>query len=311
MISDVFHKRYPHAFHFREDAPVEVYVFLRQCAQIIFNDLGHHLDNMSDLCDGAYTKLVRELGHGLCRGKNVIDSCFKAMHQSYSLMDDSHLMVEDFVAYRFSLVELLFATIEKEIRTPKKTRSGIFRKQSWTTNETTIAALRNAIHELNHRAREAEIPYNYHNGLFQFTSDDVTQNHVHTPFWSLVADAKWNNVDIDMKEAIDRHDQNGRDVALYAMKALESTIKIISDEKNFTLGSENGASNYIDNLVSSKNGRFISVWESDNLKSLFKNLRNPHGHGPGSSPPPQLSKEQEQWVIETAMIWIKSLIRRM
>jgi hypothetical protein len=36
--------------------------------------------------------------------------------------------------------------------------------------------------------------------------------------------------------------------ALYAAKALESTIKIISDEKHFSNGKERGASNYIDNL---------------------------------------------------------------
>jgi hypothetical protein len=74
---------------------------------------------------------------------------------------------------------------------------------------------------------------------------------------------------------------------------------------------KSASSNYIDNLVSANNGRFIEVWESDQLKALFRELRNSHGHGPGSAPQPNLSPEQEQWVIENAMIWIKSLVRRM
>ena len=37
-------------------------------------------------------------------------------------------------------------------------------------------------------------------------------------------------------------------------------------------GRERGAANYIDNLVSTSNGRFIDVWESEMLKALFRNL---------------------------------------
>lgn len=94
------------------------------------------------------------------------------------------------------------------------------------------------------------------------------------------------------------------------MKALESTIKIISDKRSLTKGSEKGASNYIDNLVSAKNGRLIEVWEADALKALFSSVRNPHGHGPGSEEMPSLSPPQENWVIESAMSWIKSLVVR-
>jgi len=55
------------------------------------------------------------------------------------------------------------------------------------------------------------------------------------------------NVETDIKEAIDRRDTNGRDAPFYAMRALESALKIISDEKGWTTGREKGASNYIDN----------------------------------------------------------------
>jgi len=74
---------------------------------------------------------------------------------------------------------------------------------------------------------------------------------------------------------------------------LESTIKIVSDGKRLTRGSEKGAANYIDNLVSAKNGHVIEGWDGDTLKRLFGAIRNPHGHGPGSAPMPSLSTAQQ------------------
>lgn len=311
MITDVFHKRYPRVFRFRDGVPYEIYVFLRQAGQVVFQDLAIHVADLKGVCNTAYGKLTRELGHGLTPGQDIVDICVGSLCESYNVWNNTHGPSENFVAYRFSLIELLFATIETEIKTPRSQSNGIFKKANDpATNADAMTALRNAIHELNHRAREAGLPFDYHNGLFQRTSDNVTQSHVHEPFWQLVNDAKWQNIDTDIKEAIDRHDQRGRDVALYALKALESTIKIISDEKGWSRGNERGAANYIDNLVSANNGRFIEVWEAENLKALYRDLRNPHGHGPGSAPQPNLSPEQEEWIIETAMIWIKSLVRR-
>jgi hypothetical protein len=123
-----------------------------------------------------------------------------------------------------------------------------------------------------------------------------------------VADPKWKNVDHDMKEAIDLRDANGRDPAFYAAKALESTVKIISDERQLSNGKERGAANYIDNL---KRGSVIEDWEADTLKAFFSKIRNPLGHGPGAGTMPNLNKQQTDWAIETCMTWAKTLIRRM
>lgn len=313
MITDVFYKRYPRALWFRSGVPQEIHLFLRKAAQIAFDDLGNHVNDVEEVCDTAYRKLTRELGYSLTPGHNSsVDKCVCSLCEPYDLWKNSHGTAENFVAYRLSLIELLFATIESEITTPKLQSSRLFKKAGDpTTNDEAVTALHNAVHELNHRAREIQMPFNYHNGMFQRTSDDATQSQVHEPFWKLVSDAKWKNIDTDIKEAIDRHDQKGRDVALYALKALESTIKIISDEKGWSRGKERGVANYIDNLVSANNARFIEVWESEQLKTLYRDLRNPHGHGPGSGPQPTLSPEQEEWIIETAMVWIKSLVRRM
>jgi hypothetical protein len=166
------------------------------------------------------------------------------------------------------------------------------------------------VDELNERFRQAGTRLNYHNGFIQIGGDEAIAREVEKPFWNLVADPKWKNVDTDMKEAIDRRDSAGRDPALYAAKALESTIKIISDEKRWTHGGEKGAHNFIDNLASSKN-KFIEPWEGEALKAFFTKVRNPLGHGPGGEPMPALTDQQTDWAIETCMSWIKSLIRRL
>lgn len=167
-----------------------------------------------------------------------------------------------------------------------------------------------AVHELNVRFQEAGVKLNYHNGFIQCSDDALAEQQVETPFWALVSDPKWKNVDTDMKEAIDRRDTGQRDPAFYAARALESAIKIISGEKGWTRGNEKGAANYIDNLVSAKNGRFIEVWESEALKDFFSKVRNELGHGPGGEPMPELTPQQTNWAIESCMSWIKSLIRR-
>ena len=165
--------------------------------------------------------------------------------------------------------------------------------------------------ELNERMRLAQYPLTYHNGMIQFASDTEVTKQIEQPFWSMVSNPIWKNVDEQMKEAIDRRDRSDRTAAFHAVCALESTIKIISTQKNWTTGNEKGAANYIDNLVSKNNGRFIEPWEGDMLKTMFSDVRNPFAHGPGQEPMPKLSDEQTDWAIDTAMSWIKSLVRRM
>lgn len=315
MIIDVFHKRYPNACVFSDGLPTEVQSFLRQAAQIVFEDLGSHVTDLDGVCARAYGKLVRELGHGLCKADGAQETCAKALCEPYDLWNNAHGPAEVFLVWRLSLVELLMTEIQADLCRPvSKNAPGILRKLvSHVPEDSPIASepFQKAVQELNMRMHQAGIPYAYHNGKIQRSTDGLTQTNVHAPFWQLVADPKWANVDTDMKEAIDRRDSNRCDVVVPALMALESAIKIISDEKGWTHGTERGAASYIDNLVSSANGRFIEPWEAEQLKGLFRDIRNPHGHGPGSAPQPQLSKAQENWVIDSAMIWVKSLITRL
>jgi hypothetical protein len=166
------------------------------------------------------------------------------------------------------------------------------------------------VDELNERFLRAGTQLNYHNGFIQVAADEMVDHQIEQPFWAIVGDPIWKNVDIDMKEALDRRDGNQKDPAFYAARALESTIKIISEQKGWTHGGEKGAHNYIDNLGSAKNGAFIKEWEREALKAFFSAIRNPVGHGAGSGQMPELTLQQTSWAIETCMSWIKSLIQR-
>lgn len=193
-----------------------------------------------------------------------------------------------------------------QIRVPGDPVEGI---KAWNRiqNET----FRGYVDELNERFRQAGARINYHNGFIQISDDEQIESQIETPFWTLLKDPKWVNVDTDMKESIDLRDTGGRDPAFYAARALESAIKIISGEKGWTRGDEKGAAGFINNLVSQKNGRFISAWEGDALKAFFSDVRNELGHGPGGEPMPELTAQQTDWAIEFCMSWIKSLIKRM
>lgn len=245
---------------------------------------------------------------------------------------DPAVSADRFIKERLSFIEIAFRTKEKIItamnaklpmqiaqaelaskvmpasglRLPGNRADGIK-----SMNATINREFQASVDEINERLRRAGTNLNYHNGFFQVVEDSLVESQIETPFWSLVKDPKWINVDIDMKEAIDRRDGGDRDPSFYAARALESAIKIISNERGWTRGNEKGAHSYIDNLASSKNGAFITKWEQDALKSIFTHVRNPLGHGPGGEKMPELSQQQTSWAIENCMVWVKSLILRM
>jgi hypothetical protein len=237
-----------------------------------------------------------------------------------------------FIKERLSFIELAFRKKEETIKTlnselPQKISEAKIRSKSppgrgtiripgdpeegmraW--NKTLNDTFKSNVEELNERLRRAGFKLNYHNGFIQVSEDELIENQIENEFWALTNKPLWENVDIDMKEAIDLRDSGGRDPSFYSARALESAIKIISDQKQWSTGNEKGAHNYIENLGSKKNGEFIKAWERDALKAFFTSVRNPFGHGPGSEDMPKLSAQQTDWAIETCMSWIKSLIKR-
>ncbi len=287
-----------------------------QIAHIVFDDLVTKLLLDQGFFKTVHDALARELGKGRLIDAPTFDAiCGNFLTEPYDLWNDRHGTADTFLKAKLSLVELIFRAAEDRVAIaarPAQSRRGIFGRTAEIASVSNQAAdaVADAIRELNTRFRQARIGLHYHNGLIQFAQDDLVEDQIAEPCWALLRDPKWANVDRELKEAFDRADDGRSDAAFYAAKALESSIKIISDERGWTTGNERGAANYIDNLVSQKNGRLIDTWEADMLKSFFTHVRNPHGHGAGSQPPPALADHQTAWAIETGMSWIKSLIRR-
>jgi hypothetical protein len=192
------------------------------------------------------------------------------------------------------------------IRPPGNSVDGL-KAANDSKNKTFVASVK----ELNERFRRAGCGLHYHSGFIQISGDRIVQKYLEEPFWACISGPEWKNVDHDIKEAIDRRDTGGKDGAFYAARALESTIKIISDSKGWTHGREKGAHGYIDNLCSKQRGDLIEVWEKELLKSFFTSVRNPIGHGSGSGDMHELSFEQTNWAIESCMAWIKNLVLRL
>ena len=234
---------------------------------------------------------------------------------------------------RLSLVELAFRSRAVQVATANKDFPGALAKAELedkkvpayggmripglrangvrALNNRINAAFSESVADLNGRLRQANYGLVYHNGMIQLADDRAIDDQVAKPFWALVAGPAWKNVDEQIKEAIDRRDRGDRTAAFHAVCALESAIKIISDQKGWSNGKEKGAANFVDNLNSKANGRFIEPWEAEMLKSMFSDVRNPFAHGPGQAPMPKLTPEQTDWAIDTAMAWVRNLIRRL
>lgn len=236
-----------------------------------------------------------------------------------------------FVKRRLSFVELAFRTREEQVaqanaefprrlaeaemhdRMPRRpmTLPGSRADGVRAINENMNRTFAANVNELNERFQQAGMPLHYHNGFIQITQDEKLQEQVEQPFWLLVKDAQWKNVSIDMAEAVDRRDTAGRDPSFYAAKALESTIKIICDIKNWTIGNEKSVSDFLNHLESKANGAFIENWERQSMQRFYSDVRNDLGHGPGSKDMPNLTPQQIDQTIEFCMSWVKSLIRRL
>lgn len=245
--------------------------------------------------------------------------------------DPGSMDPDAFIKRRLSFIELAFRTREDQVlhanaelpqalaeaalqgRSPARSfvipgnRAQALKSMNAAMNATFVSN----VDELNERLKQAGIPIHYHNGYLQITQDELVQQRIEQPFWYLVKDQKWKNVSTDMATAIDLRDTGGRDPSFYAAKALESTIKIISDDKGWTRGTEKGVGGYLSNLTSKANGAFIQPWENESMQHFYSDVRNDLGHGPGSKDMPDFSPQQVDQTVEFCMSWVKSLIKRM
>jgi hypothetical protein len=344
VLTDIFSHRYADILLFEAFAEKDSR-FITQAFKIVSEDIfpyyvnGDTNENNKKIWEILQSKLSRELGlkslsaatyayNGTLNGKQhlfsginpVITVCENFILAKF----DSSITPDVFIKDRISFIELAFRQYEDGLKahtkylemlkpdTPlgKLSEALSVTERNLEQQNQRLKKLKSYVEELNTRLKQAGYKLHYHNGFIQISSDELIESQIQEPFWSIISDENWKNVDIDMKEAIDIRDSNGRDPAFYAAKALESTIKIISDRKGWTQGSERGAKNYIDNLASKKNGDWLNTWEKEALQNFFLHVRNPFSHGAGNNEMPALSKQQTDWAIGFCMIWIKNLIER-
>jgi hypothetical protein len=321
MITDIFARRYQTAFWFPEAAAAQLQPLFMQAAHLIFTDLQSALAPDDTLYKGVHDRLARELGlPGLpVEGENYYRRCAAFLAQPYNLWNDYHGDVDTHTKRRFSILEMLFAAFEERTKAsadtqPARPSRGIFGRSAEQTASPEIAArwrqaFAQAVAELNQRLHIGRTGLAYHNGVLQRSADELTEERIVGPFWEFVAGRGWSTVDGDMKEACDRADRLESEAANYAMRALESAIKLVSENAGASTGKERGAANYIDNLVSERAGRLLQGWEGEALKALFRDVRNPLSHGGGAVASEPLTAAQTTWVIEVCMSWIKRLAR--
>jgi AbiJ N-terminal domain 4 len=312
MITDIFAKRYEELKFNQRTAENVISPTVVQASYIFFNDVQPTLKFTDDFFRHVNLLLSRELGLQSLDEysyRRVDDTEAKTCHlflsKPFQPFNSWHREPDYFCKTRLSMLELLFREAEALVR---KGHMPAPSGRIPVDGRKVRTVMPEAINELKARLRANHTGLDYTNGLLHLASDELTTERIAAPFWDIVTDAKWATVDQEMKEALDRLDHGHDDAFTHATDALESTIKIISDDKGWTTGNERGAANYIDNL---RGGRFIEVWECDALKAIFAKLRNPHRHGGGSNPPDPLSNVQQTWAIESCMTWIKSLVRRL
>jgi hypothetical protein len=314
-ITDIFAKRYEELRFNRHLAENVISPTVVQASYIFFHDVQPTLKFTDEFFRRVNLLLSRELGlqsldeySGLGVDDTETRTCYLFLSRPFQPFGTWHREPNYFCKTRLSMLEILFREAEALVR---KGYVPAASARNPVDGSKVKGVMTEAIKELKARLRANHTGLDYTNGLLHLASDELTTERIAAPFWEIVTDPKWAVVDQEMKEAFDRLDHGHDDAFTHATDALESTIKIISDEKGWTRGTEKGASNYIDNLVKDRGGRFIEAWESDALKAIFTKLRNPHRHGGGSNPPDPLSNAQQTWAIESCMTWIKSLVRRL
>jgi hypothetical protein len=150
-----------------------------------------------------------------------------------------------FMKERISFVELAFRLCEEELASLNQNLPGTLSAvnlqnqaglvpgqrppRRWadvlqTRYDSMNARFQQNVAELNERFRRVGTQLNYHNGFIQVAADQLVEQQIEGPFWAIVADPLWKNVDIDMKEALDRRDANDKDPAFYAARCALSTI---------------------------------------------------------------------------------------
>lgn len=174
--------------------------------------------------------------------------------------------------------------------------------------KTMLSAYTSAESEINIRFQQAGTKLIYQSGFIHFDDDRTVTTTVSAPFWPLVASPRWENVEKEMKDAIDHRDKGLTDSGFHAAKSLESAIKVISGERGLTTGKEKGAVNFVENIAKESPKKLLQAWQAESIRLIFSKVRNPQGHGAGTSPRNDPSDNDSDWMITNCMSWIRWLV---
>ncbi|MHC2338076.1 MULTISPECIES: hypothetical protein [unclassified Bradyrhizobium] len=143
----------------------------------------------------------------------------------YELWKDCHGTTDTSLKVRLSLVELLFRSAEERARELSRAAPEAITKVARAEQSIPAGPDGDALSR-----RDPT-----------FARDELTKTRIADALLGVNARCKWADVDRELKEAIEHADVQHHDEAFHAAKALESTIKIISDDKGWSTGRERGA----------------------------------------------------------------------
>ena len=185
VISDIYLKRETARFHGAQMSPASVKLF-GQVARIVETQVIPLLADRSAFFKRVHEALTAELGWGqLSPGTDCEDACSRFICEPYSLWNDAHRDLDFYMKTRLSLIELIFRDFENEA-----SRSGT----PWRRTDSKEKA-QEVIRELNHRLHESGLGLRYVNGRFLREDDSLTCAEISTPFWEILQDPRWSNVD--------------------------------------------------------------------------------------------------------------------
>ena len=285
--------------------------YKRVCRELGIPRINNQQTNRDQVLSAIMNGEVNGASEDLVHGQLVV----------FSLLERLFAAFEDLVSILQARIPERILQYEDQNKQFKKTLGGLA-DSMMALNQTKIDRLKsllitlptrkqNALDELNHRLSQAGLSFRYHLGKFQLSNSGIIESQIEVPFWRLLGAQEWKSAATDFQEALDLRDNGGRDPTAYAMRGLESIVKILCEKSGRVTGNERGFANWVDNLLRDLNGvRIIEKWERDLLVALNAQARNLHSHGPGAKPHPTKTLQQINFCILSSMLWAQNLIAR-
>lgn len=155
--------------------------------------------------------------------------------------------------------------------------------------EITISAS-DAVSELNERFRRAGFGYRYESGKIFRISDELTHQEITSPALQLLTDRRFKGADQEFRAAHDHYKAGEyKDCAVDALNALESTLKVICDEKGWAYAKGARATDLLKIL---RREQLFPEFADQSFEQLIATLKSglpavrneTGGHGQGAKP---------------------------